>query len=843
MQTTIMPKILLSTCLILICVIISAQSYNNFIPRPVQITPGAGEFVLSADVSIAADKSAKESAHYLQQKLEASTGLKLPIAVSTNQKKSISLVINPNLDIIAEGYTLAVTENGVSIVGKDGDGLFYGIQTLLQLLPAQVYASQLQSGIKWAIPAISINDYPRFHYRGMMLDVSRQFFDVQTVKAYIDWLSMHKMNRFHWHLSDDQGWRIEIKKYPKLTTVGAWRGPHEALPPSYGSGDTRFGGFYTQKQIKDVVRYAAERHVDIIPEIDLPGHSRAAGVAYPEILCATDKQDMDQSAQGERLNVWCVGREKNYKMLEDILKEMSTLFPSKIMNIGGDEVNLSIWRNCPVCSAFMTKEHMTRPEELQNYFVRRLEKTIHKLGKQMAGWDEINDGGDLDKSTQVNAWRSIQKVLESTSKGQPTVIMIAQNYYFDMAQSKYERGHNWAGITPLDKVYALDPNNKNVFTPEQNKFIQGIQGGIWAELLNEPARFLEYQSYPRICALAEAGWTSQSNRKWEDFYQRLTSTHFERMYSMGIAFRVPLPFPLYKNGIITVKLPYPEAEVRYTSDGNEPTKESKLYQSPISEFNYTKLKFRTFFKQLASATMIPECDEVGTWKTDSSAKPLLQEWYLAPIVDRGGIWYATFNQLNKKGVATVSQVRLYENGVLVAADDRQTTTDRSMRYRLPLIAFDNTKKYTMKALLQSADSLSGKVKMERSPYLEPTTGISVNVNLSQDNAKALIDYDFDTYVRTRDSGKAGQSLTYVFDSPLTCKRISVITGLPFTGIYPLKSGHLEVSYDGVTFIQSDKFLKGKAVITLSQTVRAIRIVVDEHNYDPMIVFQDLRIER
>ena len=537
-----MKKLLSTLVLSLLCGIMSAQSYN-LIPRPVEVTPAQGTFRLTSTTPIVAGKESKQVAVYLQQKLNRSIGMPFKLG-AIPAAGSIELIVNSSLDMPAEGYLLSVTDKGIKIQGKDADGLFYGVQTLLQLLPPPVYASQLQSGVQWAIPAVSIKDYPRFHYRGMMLDVVRQFFDEQTVKNYIDWLAMHKINKFHWHLTDDQGWRIEIKKYPKLTSVAAWRGPNEAIAPTLGSGDKRYGGFYTQKQIKEIVRYATERHIEVIPEIDLPGHSHAAASAYPEILCPTSRDEAKRAAD-DMGDAWCVGNEANFTMLANILKEVAALFPSKIMHIGGDEVNMAIWPRCPICSAFMKKEHMQKPEELQNYFVHRLNKIIDGLGKRMAGWDEILDGGDLEGSTQVYAWRSLKRAELATEKRVPTVVMVGQNYYFDMAQSKYERGHNWAGLVPLDKVYALDPADKAVFNTEQAKQVVGVQAAIWSELFNEPARFLDYQSYPRICAMAEVRLDSAVVApNWDDFYQRLTTSHFERMYNMGNCLSGVIPLSL-----------------------------------------------------------------------------------------------------------------------------------------------------------------------------------------------------------------------------------------------------------------------------------------------------------
>jgi len=473
-----MRKIVLIGCLTLFNVCMYAQSALNLLPKPVQLSSGTGAFLLTPSTVVCADKESKASTVYLKEKLSRSAGIKLTFVSPVATQNRIALRVNPKLDLPSEGYLLTVNENGVTLVGKDRDGLFYGVQTLLQLLPPQVYSDTLMKNVAWKIPFVSIMDYPRFHYRGMMLDVSRQFFDVPTVKRYIDWLSIHKINRFHWHLADDEGWRIEIRKYPKLTSLGAWRGPDEVLHPSYGSGEKRYGGFYTQKQIKEVIRYASERHIEIIPEIDLPGHSRAAGASYPEILCLADTINEDQAAHIEESNVWCVGNEKNYNMLKDILKEIAALFPSKTIHIGGDEVDMSIWQNCPRCQTLLKEQNMSRPEELQNYFVRRIGKIVQELGKQMAGWDEIIDGGELDSATSIYAWRSLQRGAASTAKGLPTIMMVGQNYYFDMAQSKYERGHNWAGIVPLEKAYSFDPADPKYFSPEQIRLIQVYRGAM-----------------------------------------------------------------------------------------------------------------------------------------------------------------------------------------------------------------------------------------------------------------------------------------------------------------------------------------------------------------------------
>ncbi|NCB20178.1 MAG: beta-N-acetylhexosaminidase, partial [Bacteroidia bacterium] len=415
----------------------------------------------------------------------------------------------------------------------------------------------------------------------------------------------HKINKFHWHLTDDNGWRIEVKKYPKLTELGAWRGENEVLRPSFGSGNERYGGFYTQKEIKEIVAYAAERHIEIIPEIDLPGHSRAVTASYPEVGC--DGNDNSVSVQGEAQNVWCVGKENNFKMLENIIKEVAALFPSKYFHIGGDEVNYDAWDNCPHCQALMKEKGMEKHEELLNYFVRRMETIVEKQGKHMAGWDEILDGGELKPESMVYAWRSVAKGIESVKKGQPTVMLPGEYCYYDMKQSPAERGHNWAGIVTLEKAYSLDPVATANLDENQSKLVLGVQGALWAELFGYPARFMEYQAYPRIAALAEVGWTQPQNKGFEDFSRRLSSAHFERLFQMGIAFRMDPPKAVYTNGAILVTAPYSWAVVRYTTDESEPTMYSPVYRGEIITDKAHKFRFATFYKdEIKSVSIQPE---------------------------------------------------------------------------------------------------------------------------------------------------------------------------------------------------------------------------------------------
>lgn len=595
----------ISTLLATALLSFSLSAQVSIIPKPQKLSVGEGSFVIDNNTTLYSNEKSSSNVLYLSQILKKATGYSLPYQKNKPKSNYISFEIVKESQIPEEGYLLDIDLNGVSIKASHEAGIFYGIQTILQMLPPSVYSGRVSGNEKWELKSITIEDSPRFGYRGMMLDVSRTFFDAETVKKYIDWMSHHKINKFHWHLTDDNGWRIEIKKYPKLTSLGAWRGPGEVLSAAFGSGNQRYGGFYTQEQIKEIVNYAAQRHIEIIPEIDLPGHSRAVIASYPHIGC--DGKDGGLSVQGEKNNVWCIGKEANFKVLEDIIKELVVLFPSQNIHIGGDEVNYDAWTNCAHCNSLMKREGMEKPEQLLNYFVRRMEKIIERQGKHMSGWDEILDGGDLNKNTRVYAWRSVAKGIESVKKRQPTIMMPGEFCYFDMKQSPAERGHNWAGIVTLEKAYSLDPIGTANLNPQEANLIVGVQAALWTELLGWPPRFMEYQTYPRLAAIAEVGWTNVENKSWECFYNRVVSLHFERMYHMGIAFRVPPPDVDYQDGAVKATLPYPWAVVRYTTDESEPTIYSPVYKGEIITDKPQQFRFATFYKdELKSVTTAPK---------------------------------------------------------------------------------------------------------------------------------------------------------------------------------------------------------------------------------------------
>ncbi len=582
------------------------------VPQTMIVNSIEGGFMLNDKTVIVYDNDANHfNAEFLQSYLRNIFKKDLKIQVETYGRMSENKISNSiNLNIVDasrcedlglandnEAYVLNVSLDNINIYALDAAGIFYGIQTLIQMMPNDIYSENAEKIAEVDIPTMNISDNPRFKYRGLMLDCSRTFFDVDFIKQLLNGLAHYKINNLHWHLADDQGWRIEIKQYPKLTELGAWRGAEELLMPAYGSGNERYGGFYTQEEIKDIVKYAADRNINIIPEIDLPGHSKAVAVTYPEIVCDIDSKHL--SVQGESNNVWCVGREENYEMLENIISEMTTLFPSKIYHIGADEVNMNSWRDCEVCQNLMKEKGMTELVELQNHFVRRVEKILAKHGKTMAGWDEILDGGDLLPTSIPYVWQNSERGIKSVKAGQPTVMQVSQYMYFDMKQSPDERGLKWAAIIPLERVYEFDPIGNFELTEEEEKLVLGPQGGLWTECGIVPG-YAHYQLFPKVLVLSEIGWSAYEDRNLDCFKKRLIDNHLEKLYQMDFEFRVAPPTVKYEDGKLIADKDYDYLTIRYTDDKSTPTLESNEYTETIVTDKPENYRFATFYKERPS---------------------------------------------------------------------------------------------------------------------------------------------------------------------------------------------------------------------------------------------------
>ncbi len=530
-------------------------------------------------------------------------GFNLPVKNVNNvdgiENDIVLRIFSDKKDFTPEGYKLKVNSGNISIVANDGAGLFYGIQTLIQLFPDSLLSSKMEA-VK--IPGWIITDSPRFHYRGMHLDVGRHFFPVRFIKKYLDMMAMYKFNTFHWHLTEDQGWRIEIKKYPKLTQTGGYRdstlvGKDSDRPRKWDG--KRYGGFYTQDQIREVVKYAADRHITIIPEIEMPGHSLAALAAYPELAC-TPGPFRPATLWGVFPDIYCP-KEKTFKFLEDVLTEVMELFPGKYIHIGGDEAPKQRWKESRLCQKIMKENGLKNEEELQGYFVARIEKFLNAHGRQLIGWDEILEGG-LSPGATVMSWRGIEGGIAAARAGHDAIMTPGNYCYFDHYQAGPE-GEPIAigGMTTLKEVYNYEPVPEELNNKEA-KHILGAQGNVWTEYMPTPEK-VEYMVLPRMAALAEVVWTNPRQKSWKSFQRRINN-HFKRYKALGLNYcpgTYNIAFSQEKDADSTtwkvdLETEIYQAAIRYTTDGSRPRIKSSIYKKPLQLSSGTVLKAAVFKK-------------------------------------------------------------------------------------------------------------------------------------------------------------------------------------------------------------------------------------------------------
>jgi hexosaminidase len=538
----------------------SALNAPALIPQPQQMDVREGAFELSARTKITFS-GGEDEAQMLAARLRQSTGFNLPVSpVSTlpGQSEIMFLLQNDLMERLgAEGYELTVTQRFVTIRAPTAAGLFYGAQTLLQLLPPEIFSPNRIRHSAWQIPCVEIMDWPRFKWRGLMLDVSRHFYSKAEVERILDEMALHKLNTFHWHLTDDQGWRIEIKKYPKLTEIGAWRSASRIQPPNEKAGNLekdnahsawmadapgkfdarrRYGGFYTQDDVREVVNYAAARHITVVPEIEMPGHAVAALAAYPKFSPDGGVYTTDVKA-GVNSGVFDPGNPATFEFLDDVLAEVFALFPGQFVHVGGDEVNAKVkaatWAKSPSCQALMHREGLTNADELQNWFTREIEKFVNAHGKRLIGWSEIAASG-VTTNAAVMDWQG--GGLEAASSGHDVVMAPTKFCYLDYYQSTNHstEPHAIGGFLPLEKVYAFDPIPAKLEPESQSHFLGG-QCNLWTEYVASLPH-VEYMIWPRACALAEVTWSAKDSRNFDDFYRRL-QIHSNRLMELGINFR------------------------------------------------------------------------------------------------------------------------------------------------------------------------------------------------------------------------------------------------------------------------------------------------------------------
>jgi hexosaminidase len=577
----------------------------HIIPVPQSLVQNEGVFKLKDNTAFHAPaREAQIVAEFFSAKMKLATGYSFTVG-EEQPAGSISLLIDNGLEVNDEGYTLDVTPKQVTVKAKTPQGLFYGMQTFLQLLPAEIESPETVHGVAWEAPAVTVRDEPRFAYRGIMLDPCRHFIPVENIKKQLDVLALFKINRMHWHLTEDQGWRIEIKKYPRLTEVGSKR--------IEGEGN-EYGGFYTQEEVKDVVKYAADRFITIIPEIELPGHELAAIAAYPELSCQ-GKPITPRIVWGVEDIVLCAGKEETFQFLEDVIAEVVALFPGEYFHIGGDECPKTSWEKCPLCQKRIREEGLkagdghSAEERLQSYFVQRMEKVLTRYGKKIIGWDEILEGG-LAPTATVMSWRGEAGGIAAANMDHDVIMTPGANgMYIDQYQgdSKIEPV-SIGGYDPLEKVYAYNPTPDTLVKAKKDHYVKGVQCNVWAEYLYNTG-IMEYRIYPRILALSEIAWTQPDKKDYKDFERRLDNA-LVRLDGHNINYHIPQPeqpggscnlVAFTDKASLEFKTTRP-VKVVYTLDGSEPSPASAVYESPVEFAASGVLKIRSV---LPSGKMSP----------------------------------------------------------------------------------------------------------------------------------------------------------------------------------------------------------------------------------------------
>lgn len=571
----------------LLCVCTLKANDISIIPRPLSFKQSKGSFVLKENSVISYSTELHSQAKYLHEIISQSTGWKLRLKEGSS-KANIVLNMSPDKVKHSEGYELEVKSDKVIINGADEAGVFYGIQTLLQLFPSEIYNDKIIEGIEWAVPAVSIYDAPERPWRGMMLDVARYFYDKEFVKKYIDMMSMYKMNKLQFHLIDDSGWRLEIKKYPRLTEIGAWA----------GNDSKRLGGYYNQDDIKELIEYGKLRNVEIIPEIEFPAHMLSAIVAYPWLSC-TEKQHEVPVQHFISRDLLCIGKESSFRFLEDVLEEVVNLFPSEYINIGGDEAVYSRWDECPKCREVMKMEGFDKPSQLQGYLTNIVAEMMKSRNRTVIGWEEIIQRGKINNPVVAVMWHNVKDTIQATNTGHRAILSPATHAYFDFPESNTPgevKAATWMPPISVEKCYSMEVND---YSPSST--VIGVQGCFWSDQFihgnilqeisplneNRSENYAEYLTFPRMLALSEVAWCKADNRNYHNFSERL-SNHFQKLDYKNCHYRVPEPevVSLTENedGSVTyeMKSKVKGAKILYTTNGRYPNIHSKVYEEPVT---------------------------------------------------------------------------------------------------------------------------------------------------------------------------------------------------------------------------------------------------------------------
>jgi hexosaminidase len=603
----------------------AAQVISSIVPKPVSVEIQKGNFIISpkTQIWIEPGNEMQSLGDLLSGAINSKLGAQV-VATSQTTKEAPQSLIQLELKKEFENdeaYSVTMTPGSIKISARSGSGLFYGIQSLLQLFPIETKEKS------FAVQCMNIKDEPRFAWRGVHLDVCRHFFSVEFIKKYIDVLAMYKMNTFHWHLTEDQGWRIEIKKYPKLTEIGSIR--KETMKDG-----KPHGGFYTQEQIKEVVEYARQKYITVVPEIEMPGHSQAALSAYPELSCTGGPFEVG-TVWGVIEDVYCAGDDKTFEFLQDVLTEVMELFPGKIIHIGGDECPKTRWKACEKCQARIKSLGLKDEHELQSYFIQRIEKFVNSKGKKIIGWDEILEGG-LAPNAAVMSWRGISGGIAAAKANHFVVMSPGTHCYFDHYQGLFNEPKAIGGFTSLEKVYSYEPVPAEL-NEEEAKYIMGAQANMWTEYI-ETTDHVEYMLLPRMLALSEVVWSPKPLRNVNDFLERM-KFQYDYLLSKNYNFRIPTPAEsgerfINRNDKLQLNSPITDSKIYYTTDNSEPTSNSLEYTSPLIVGDKAIVKAKTFLKNGKSGpTAQVTFTMIDSTKNGLTYKLYLGEWLSIPSFD------------------------------------------------------------------------------------------------------------------------------------------------------------------------------------------------------------------
>ena len=721
-----MKLLLISLVLLLAQANVWADSVVGIIPQPLSVMKSEGCFTINGGTSLVFDKKLDKAASYLLDYL--------PMKIQRGKKSnSIRLVLDKKM--AKEEYSLKVHSKGIEIRGGEYAGVFNGIQSLLQLLPSEIYAKNGNLPIE--VPLVEIKDAPQYSYRGLLLDVARTFQPVDEVKRVIDYMAYCKLNKLHFHLVDSEGWRLELKKYPYIAEKAGFRGGDSPLHPVYGSFDQKYGGYYTQDELRDIVAYAAQRNIEVIPEIDMPGHSKSLGVVHPDILC-NYTPDTSYTNGIDVRDVWCASKESNYQLVEDIVKELVDIFPSEYIHIGGDEVNFKWWKECPDCQQLKIEKGLKDEAQLEQYFVNRVSDILTKYNKKAMVWDEAIDGGLLPTTTMVTGWRGVKQCLQATEQGYPTIIMPSSVFYLDKRQYPHDKGHNSRNGLSLQTICDFTFENAG-FSDAQRKNIAGIECAFWTEIylsnIHPEGRFsdyLEYMLFPRLFAVSEIAW-GQSRRSSDEMLGLLKDSFYSKLDAMNAAYRLSSPIVKMEEGKIHASVE--DGSTLYYTDIR--TSETKEYTSPLD------------------ASLAPYVSFQSRLNAGRSSEIALPEYY----------------QYRNPECTVTSSLPFREN----------RTLERCATYK--------------------GDAAS-----------------------------------------TR-TAKAGDWVEYTFKEPLEASYIKVTMGYKHLYRRLIYNGHIEVSYDGETFVREGNLLNGLYILRPKKNIYAIRVVADGiSDAEEYVIIQPLEIK-